>query len=130
MRSARSGQAMLIAILTLGGAMLGATTIAGFLMLYTIRASTDSTNSAKALFAADSSVNWALESYFNPPAPQPPVFSNGATSSATCFDANNNEVPCDNTGVTTTSYAIARGTSLDSRRAFWIDLANATGVFP
>ena len=58
---------MLIAVLTLGGAILGATTLAGLLMLYQIRATTDTENSAKAIFAADAGVNWALYSYFDPP---------------------------------------------------------------
>ena len=55
-----SGQAMIIAILSLGGAILGATTLAGFLLLYNIRATTNSVNSAKAIFAADAGLNWAF----------------------------------------------------------------------
>jgi hypothetical protein len=56
----RSGQAMLIAVLSLGGAILGATTVAGLLTLYQIRATTDTANSAKAIFAADTGTEWAL----------------------------------------------------------------------
>ena len=44
---------MLLAVLTLGATMLGATTIAGLLMVYQIRQTTDFENSAKAVFAAD-----------------------------------------------------------------------------
>lgn len=50
---------MLIAVLSLGGAILGATTVAGLLTLYQIRATTDSENSAKAIFAADAGIEWA-----------------------------------------------------------------------
>jgi len=50
---------MLIAVLSLGGAILGATTVAGLLTLYQIRATTDSENSAKAIFTADAGIEWA-----------------------------------------------------------------------
>lgn len=82
---------MLLTILTLGSTILGATTIAGFLMLYQIRQSTDLANSGKAIFAADAGVEWATYSYVTslragtpvPLTPQP-TFSNGATVSAVC----------------------------------------------
>jgi hypothetical protein len=44
--NSRSGQAMLIAVLALGGAILGATTVAGLLTLYQIRATTDTARAA------------------------------------------------------------------------------------
>lgn len=55
---------MLLTILALGGAILGATTIAGILMLYQIRATTDAENSAKAIFAADAGTQWTLFDYY------------------------------------------------------------------
>jgi hypothetical protein len=101
--SLRSGQAMLIAILTLGGAILGATSLAGLLLLYQIRATTDSANSAKAIFAADSGVNWALYSFFEPPAsgqPGSPLScpialaapSNNSTANSTALTASTDHV--------------------------------------
>lgn len=120
---------MLIAVLSLGGAMLAATTIAGLLMLYQIRASTDSENSAKAIFAADTGVNWALYSFYKPP--QGSVvgtLSNGATVLVICYDHTGTvTVACDDTIAKT---AITKGTSLNSRRAFFLDIANATATLP
>lgn len=57
---ARRGQVMLLTTITLSGALLGATTIAGLLMLYQIRQTTDIANSTKAIFAADGGLEWAL----------------------------------------------------------------------
>lgn len=47
------GQLMIITVLVLGGAIMGASTIAGFLMTRSIRQSTLAEDSAKAIFAAD-----------------------------------------------------------------------------
>ena len=55
---------MLIAVLALGGAILGATAVAGLMTLYQIRAATDTANSAKAIFAADAGTEWALFNYY------------------------------------------------------------------
>lgn len=81
----RSGQAMLLAILALNGALIGATIIAGFLMVYQIRQATDGANSAQAIFAADAGVECGLYNYFkqgsppNPPScPLSAQLSNGA----------------------------------------------------
>src|SRR3989344_5773934 len=54
----REGQAMLLTVLTIGGTLLGATAIAGLLMLFQIRQSTDLKNSNKAIYAADSAIEW------------------------------------------------------------------------
>lgn len=48
----------MITILALGGTMLGATTIAGLLMLYQVRQATDLKLSNKAVFAANTAVEW------------------------------------------------------------------------
>lgn len=135
----RSGQAMLIAILTLGGAILGATSIAGLLLLYQIRSTTDSENSAKAIFAADAGINWALYDDFqwsgpdNAPLPgSGGGLGGGVEVQVNCFDANNNDLhgtwSCNSTanGGATSSYAVSEGTSNGSRRAFLAYLATST----
>ena len=125
---------MLIAVLSVGGAILGATTIAGLLTLYQLRASTDAEASAKAIFAADSGVEWTFFDFFCQTkgrcsgAVPLPAMSNGATVAATCYDS---------TGVTTVACnsasavsAITKGTSLSTKRAFFLDLTAATATFP
>jgi hypothetical protein len=135
-RNWRSGQAMLTAVLSISGVILGATTIAGFLMLYQLRAATDSENSAKAIFAADSGVEWTLFDYYcgqaNPPrcslgpgADYPTSsFSNGVSFQVTCSDANGNSSVCSNTS--TTVSAISLGLSSESRRAFALMFSTST----
>ena len=125
---ARTGQAMLLMVLSIGGTILGATTIAGLLMLYQIRSATDFSNSAKAVFAADSGTEWALYNYLvlktTPPIPQL-SFSNGAVVTVACYDAGGNYLGlCDQlenplgSPSSSVSYAVARGTSLNVKRAF------------
>lgn len=60
----KEGQVMILAVLALGGVILGATTIAGMLMAYQIRRATDLENSARAIFAADAGVECALYNNF------------------------------------------------------------------
>ena len=138
----RSGQAMLIAVLSLGGAILGATAIAGFLTLYQIRTTTDSANSAKAIFAADSGVELARFDYYCFPEGRcplvtpgssdypPTAFSNGAQAMVNCY---NTYVAG---GATTTCSdpsnvaAISTGISLSSERAFYLSIAGSTTTYP
>lgn len=87
------GQVMILTVLTLGSTILGATTIAGLLMLYQIRQSTDLANSGRAVFAADAGVEWALYNFecslrAGVPCSETakPVFSNRATLDAVCYD--------------------------------------------
>jgi hypothetical protein len=135
---------MLLATLALGGAILGATTIAGILILYQIRATTDSEHSAQAIFAADAGVEWALFDFYctqgttprcvEPPDPvlpgaPPGTLANGAVLTATCYDATGvTVVACSNTS--TAVSAITRGTGLNSRRAFFLSIGSATGTLP
>ena len=127
----RSGQAMIITILTIGGAILGATTLAGLLTLYDIRSSTDSINSAKAIFAADAGVNWALESYFQPSsAGASPVLTDGATILVNCYDSDGGGTPCNGSGATPPVTAVSKGESLNSSRAFLLNLTEATTSLP
>lgn len=125
----RSGQAMLIAVLTLGGAILGATALAGLLTLYQVRSTTDSENSAKAIFAADSGLNWSLYSYFNPPEVATNTLSNGATYFVVCTDPDDDTViACDKAPSSTV--VLAEGISNGSRRAFASNLTDATSTLP
>lgn len=133
---ARSGQAMLIAVLSLGGVILGATTIAGLLTLYQLRAANDAEHSSQALFAADSGVEWTLAAYYcnftgrTPCPPTAPTFSaSGAAMTSTCYEADGVTVSdCSNT--TTTVSAITVGTSAGTRRAFAVSLQGSTSTDP
>jgi hypothetical protein len=141
-RNQRSGQAMLIAVLALGGAMLGATAIAGLLILYQLRATTNSVNSSKAIFAADSGTDFALFSYYcvnekngngkprctKQKPPKMSAFSDGATTTVTCYDVNNAPTTCFNN--VNAQYAIAIGSSSGSRRAFYLNIIGATTSYP
>lgn len=138
--SQRSGQSMLIAVLAMGGAMLAATTIAGLLILYQLRASTNSVASSQSVFAADTGIEWELFNFYcgtdNPPRCTPPLpppsgsfSSNKALYNVNCFDANNHQLAsCADTA--STSYAVATGTSLGTSRAFYLLITAATTTFP
>lgn len=143
----RSGQAMLIAVLSLGGAILGATAIAGFLTLYQIRTTTDSANSAKAIFAADSGTEWVLYNYYCPtdipspggrcPSVTPGVseypsssFSNGATIQVACYNSFSASGPTVLCSDPTTVAAISTGRSAGSARAFYLGVSGATTTYP
>lgn len=143
---ARRGQAMLLATLALGGAILGATTIAGLLMLYQIRATTDSEHSAQAIFAADAGVEWAEFDFYcdatstaNPvsrcaggtreqvlPGNPPGTLGNGATVDVTCYDASGITTTTCSSATTPAVSAIAKGNSLNSKRAFFLMLTTST----
>jgi threonine/homoserine efflux transporter RhtA len=120
---------MIIAVLALGGAILGATALAGFLMLYNIRVTADAVNSAKAIFAADSGVNWALYTYYHPPLGAQPSLGNGSAVTVICYTSADAPTPCDQTGAVP-SYAISKGSALNSRRAFWLNLESPTATPP
>ncbi len=74
----RSGQVMILTVLMLGATMIGATTIAGLLMLYQVRQASDIINSTKAVYAADAGVDAALYQYFKQAQGTEPTFTNGA----------------------------------------------------
>lgn len=133
---------MLIAVLALGGAILGATTVAGLLTLYQIRATTDTADSAKAIFAADTGVEWALFNYYcgttmpsrcasAPPAPSF-VSAQGVTPTliVNCY------ATYDTSGATTTCSdastvaAISSGIANGSERAFFVGISGATTTYP
>ena len=115
---------MLLTVLALGGTVLGATTIAGLLTVYQIRQTTDLANSAKAISAADTGIEWGLYQFFKPDTSRSlegsgPVLTNGASYTTVCLDAANNTVPC-----TDPSLASIRsvGRSANSNRALSLRL--------
>ncbi len=59
-----SGQVVMISTVLIGGAMLAATAIAGFVLFYEIRQLNDSVQSATAIYAADSGIEDALYCYY------------------------------------------------------------------
>ncbi len=128
---------MLIAVLSLGGAILGATTVAGLLTLYQIRATTDTENSAKAIFAADAGVEWALFNHYcglaNPPScgptgyPMPTFSGSGATTTVDCYIASGATSTCNDPNVVS---AISRGIANGSERAFFVSISNSTTTYP
>jgi len=122
---------MLLAVLTLGATMLAVTTIAGLLMVYQIRQVSDSGNSAKAVFAADSGAEWALYNFFEQsgqPIETPQMgFSNGATAAVTCYDASSTPGLCT---ATTSVEAISKGSAGNTKRAFLATFSGASGTLP
>lgn len=102
----RSGQVIILATLALGGAILGATTIAGLLMIYQIRQTIDVEDSAKAIFAADTGIEWGQMQFYHRcffdttcdpppldiPAPPGPFFDPNTSYRIECFDQNVNQL--------------------------------------
>lgn len=81
------GQAILLTVLVLSGSIIGASAIAGYLMLLSVRSSTDLASSAKAILAADAGIEWELYRTFQDSNYQSPVFLNNATFTATVDSA-------------------------------------------
>ena len=80
----KKGQVLLLTTITLGGMLLGVMTIAGLLMLYQIRQVTDLANSGRAIFAADTGIEWGLYQFFKGGGGPAPTLSNGAGFVTTC----------------------------------------------
>ena len=80
------GQALLVVVMILGATMLGVTTIAGYITVQKIRTVTDIVDSTKAIYAADSGIDWWFYKKFvaepseegEIPVPPQPTFSNNA----------------------------------------------------
>lgn len=66
---------MLLTVLIVSGTILGATTIAGLLMLYQLRQATNFGQSLQALFAADTGLEWKLYQQFQDNNYPPPTMS-------------------------------------------------------
>lgn len=102
MTMTKKGQVMILSVLALGGTMLGATTIAGLLMVYQLRSTSDVANSAKAIFAADAGMEWMLYQFVKPSSTDAqPIFSNGASFQVTCSDSSSRAVDCRNRSAVT-----------------------------
>ncbi len=94
-RVSRKGQVMLVSVLTLGAVMIGVTAVSGLLVVYQIRISSDITNSAKAIFASDAGIDWALYQVLKPTSTAAkPIFSNGARFDVICKNSSGNQVQC------------------------------------
>lgn len=110
------GQVLILTTLTIGGILLGATTIAGLIVAYQIHQTTDLANSGKALFAADAGIEWGLYQFFKPNASHPkPTLSNGASFTTTCSP----NADCKNIGTRTVR---GTGRASNAERAFELDL--------
>ena len=105
---------MLLTVLILSGSILGASTIAGYLMLLKARSASDITNSAKAIFAADTGIEWELYKQFKNPDYSKPSLSNNAN-----FISSND-----------TQKIKSIGESNNIFRAFESDLQGATTTLP
>ena len=70
---------MLLTAVVVGGLLLTASAIAGLLMLYQIRQSSDIINSSKAIFAADTGIEWELYKMFQDASYPQPIMTNQAT---------------------------------------------------
>ena len=74
----KNGQVMLLTTAIIGGVILGTATLSGFLMRYQIRQATNVVFSAKAIFAADTGIEWELYKFFKNPNYPKPTMTNGA----------------------------------------------------
>lgn len=114
LRVGNVGQVMLLTVLILGSTVLSASTIAGYLMTLKIRASSDIANSAKAIFAADTGIEWELYKQFKNLDYPRPLLSNNA------------DFVSSNDGQNIKSI----GQAGNSSRAFEIQLYEATSTSP
>jgi hypothetical protein len=81
------GQIILLTVLVLGGALLGVSTIAGYLMVLKIREASDVTNATKAIYAAETGIQWELYKTFkNNSASDVPVMTNKTTFESSSSD--------------------------------------------
>lgn len=123
---------MLLSMVSLGGALLGITTIAGLLMVYQVRQTNDALLSAKAIFAADAGLEWGLYNYycaggggFSGVCPRPALgsFTNGATVQVVCVDEDRvRHESCDPSQINSLVKIISIGTAGAASRAFEIEL--------
>lgn len=67
---------MILTVLVLSGTVLAVTTVAGVLMIYQIRQTGNVTDSARAIFAADTGLEWERYKKFKNPDYPKPIFEN------------------------------------------------------
>ncbi|MBI2033628.1 MAG: hypothetical protein HYT13_00835 [Candidatus Liptonbacteria bacterium] len=136
-RSKVSGQVMIMTTLAIGGTILGAATIAGLLVVYQIRATTDLADSAKVIFAADAGIEWKLYNYFKGttstpnPLPQPDFLSSSDIRlTVACLDDSFTEIDCGTLGNSSATAIKSVGTYKNSSRAFFVFIQGVTSTFP
>ncbi len=114
----QKGQVILLTLLFIGSSILIFSTIAGYLMIQRIRASSDTMDSTKALFAADSGVECMLFKYTSTTDDRSGLDCNSFLS----FDDNLVSVYTEiaSSSVGTSSYIKSVGTSNRSKRAFYL----------
>lgn len=133
----RNGQVIILAALALSGAILGATAIAGLLTVYQIRQAADFDDSARAIFAADTGIEWGQFQFYRPDlfidqngnliptAPVEPVMGNGTWFQTSCSNLNNG-VPITANCIEASNVQFIRaiGHSAKTVRAFEVCLAD------
>ncbi len=115
------GQVMLMTVLIISGTILGATTIAGLLTLYQLRQSASVSDSTRAIYAADTGIEYELFRIFKTDKYgtcvlricSPDYFTNNSLSNGASFTAT---VPAD------ASYIESAGNAGKTARAFRTDL--------
>jgi len=118
----KSGQVMLLTAVLISGIVLSATSLAGLLTIYQLRQVTDVNSSTKAIFAADTGIEWELYKKFGDSKAYPPHGANtnvGLDNGATfqTFLTTDPSNP---------SLVNSVGTSGRSSRAFQIYFSNIT----
>ncbi len=89
-KKSASGQVMLLTTLVLSGTLLAATTLSGLLMVYQIRQSSNASQSAKAVFAADAGIEYELFRFYTGAcSEQAPTFSNNSETSSEIIRVDN-----------------------------------------
>ncbi len=135
----QSGQTMILTVLAIGGAILGATTIASLLVVFQLKQADFSADSAKAIYASDAGVEAELYEYFKNPGTTPlvsmdtsgAVLGNGASVLVKCFSDNAGTPPpvaCDTSSISAKSSGV--GSRSTAKRAFLLVFAAATTTFP
>ncbi len=114
----KDGQVMLLTAVLISGIVLSATSLAGLLTVYQLRQVTDVTNSTKAIFAADSGIEWELYKNFKDSKASAPACS-GGNPGQLCNGATFQTYPDPNNPSIVTSV----GTSGRSSRAFQINFS-------
>ena len=74
----KKAQILLNSVLVIGALILMSTALAGIVIRYQIRSATDIAGSTKAIFAADTGVEWELYKIFKDSSYPKPVLTNGA----------------------------------------------------
>lgn len=113
---------MLLSMLILGGILLGASTLAGLLLLYQFRQASHAGQSAQAIFAADTGLEWELYRIFKDSGYAKPAMTNGASFDTSYFPATS--TPPDIESIKSI------GRSGRTSRAFELFFAGATSTLP